>query len=365
MKKTSKILLAAVAATGLSISSSYACSALRLIAKDQAVTVGRTMEFGFDFKSNVLVIPAGTQLTSSLEDPSTGIQYTSKHSVVGCNVLDMKVVIDGINDAGMYVGGLYFPGFSKAQELTKENGSTALAVEDYGTWLLANFANVDEVKKHYKEAIIVEHAIKAIGGASFPGHFLITDSSGQSIVIEPTASGMELHENPYGVLANSPGFQWHMTNLRNYMNISSENISTRHIGGQEIGQLGGGTGFLGLPGDFTPPSRFLRLVAFSQSAPQPMDAEDGTAKVSHIMNMFDIPYGAIKLQHGNDISFDYTLWTSVADLQNKVYYYKTFKNNNLVAIDLKKALAAAKGEFKIIKMETPQEIKDNSTNFIQ
>ena len=83
------------------------------------------------------------------------------------------------------------------------------------------------------------------------------------------------------------------------------------------------------------------------------------------MNMFDIPYGAIKLQHGSEISFDYTLWTSVSDLQNQVYYYKTFKNNDLVAVDLKKAVAAAKGEFKIIKMEIPQEIKDNSTNFIK
>lgn len=361
MHSTQLFLVTAAAFVSFMPASSDACSALRLIGKDQSVTVGRTMEFGFDFKSNIVVIPAGTKLTSSLDDPSTGMQYTAKHSIVGCNVLDMKVVIDGINDQGLYVGGLYFPGYNATAKLTKENGPKALATEDYGTWLLATFANVDEVKKHYKDAIIVEHSIELIGGASFPGHYLIQDRSGKSIVIEPTPQGMELHENPLGALTNSPGFEWHMTNLSNYMNVAPSTISTRKIGDLEINQLGGGSGFLGLPGDFTPPSRFLRLVAFSQSAPQPENAEDGIFKVSHIMNMFDIPFGAIQLDKGH---VDYTLWTSISDLTNNVYHYKTFKNQGLIAVDLKKMVAAAKGEYKVVKMETQPEIKEIPLNFI-
>jgi len=366
-KKLKSVLAGSIGVLALAFSTvpADACSAFILAAKDKGVVIGRTMEFGSELHSNILIIPKGTKMRGLFDNPNAGMEFTTKYSILGANALGVNMIADGFNDQGLYVGDLYFPGFYHAPELSKENEKTALGSEDYGTWLLANFATVDEVKKHFKDVTIVQHKIEGLGNISFPAHYIVTDRSGKSIVIEPTKDGVKLYENPLGVLTNSPGFEWHMTNLRNYLNVMPNNIESRKIAGVEFGQLGGGTGFQGLPGDFTPPSRFLRLVAFSKSSPQPEDTQDAVFKVSHIMNMFDIPYGAIKLNHGDHISFDYTQWSSVVDLKNLVYYYKTFKNNNLVAVDMKKALEAAKGKERTIKMEIPQVIPDNSTNFIK
>jgi hypothetical protein len=85
-------------------------------------------------------------------------------------------------------------------------------------------------------------------------------------VIEPLNKGLKIYDNPLGVVTNAPTFDWHMTNLRNYINLSATNVPAVDMGGITLAQFGQGSGLRGLPGDFTPPSRFVRAVAFSQSA---------------------------------------------------------------------------------------------------
>lgn len=252
----------------LSYTPANACTALHLTAKDGGVVVGRTMEFGVDVQSDAVVIPAGTKLTSSLPDKSKGIHYTTKYGIVGANFMNKHMVVDGMNEKGMYVGALYLPGYASYREGTPENASRSMAPEDYVAWLLGNFSTVAEVKANYNKVILVENPQKEIGGQSFPGHFLITDRSGASIVIEPIDKTLKLHEDPLGILTNSPSFDWHMTNLSNYVNLSPINVHQIDLSSTKITQFAQGGGMLGLPGDYTPPSRFVRAVAFSQSAPQ-------------------------------------------------------------------------------------------------
>ena len=99
-------------------------------------------------------------------------------------------------------------------------------------------------------------------------HFVVHDRSGKSVVIEPTDKTLKIFDNPLGVMTNSPTFDWHMTNLRNYINLTVTNVPPIDLGGVTLAQFGQGSGLRGLPGDFTPPSRFVRAVAFSQSALQ-------------------------------------------------------------------------------------------------
>ncbi len=340
-----------------------ACTGIRLIAEDGGAVVGRTMEFGFDVQSDVVVAPAGTELSSSLADKSQGMHYKSKYGIVGANILGMHVIVDGVNEKGLYVGGFYFSSYASYADPDPGNVSRALAPEDYGTWLLANFENVEEVKANFDKVVLVPNPIKEIGGASFPGHFVVHDSTGASVVIEPADKLLKIHDNPLGVLTNSPTFDWHITNLRNYINLTASNVPAVDVTGINLSQFGQGSGFRGIPGDFTPPSRFVRAVAFSQSAVKLPTAQETVPQVFHIMNAFDIPLGAIRDAHGNEVHYDYTVWTSASDLKNIRWAYKTYNDQSIRSVDVRKALSAAGDKIRVIEMDSMQPIEDVSTTF--
>jgi choloylglycine hydrolase len=140
--------------------------------------------------------------------------------------------------------------------------------------------------------------------------------------------------------------------LRDLANIDTPNLNLD-------GALGQGSGMLGLPGDFTPPSRFIRAVAFSQSALPVATAQEGVLQAFHLLNQFDIPKGAARsVDNGKKIA-DYTLWTSVSDLKNLRYHFRTFDNSRIRMIDMKKLNLDAK-EIKTVSMAGQEVIEDLS-----
>jgi len=353
----------ALAVTVAGMSTASACTALSLTAKDGGVVVGRTMEFGLDVKPDAVIVPAGTEIVSTLPTESNGIKYTTKYSLVGLNFMGKHMVVDGMNEKGMYVGALYLPGYALYHKVVAETSSKSMEPEDYVAWILSNFSSVAEVKENYNNVILVQNPQKEIGGESFPGHFIITDSTGVSVVVEPLKDGLKIYDNPLGVLTNSPTFDWHMINLGNYVNLSATNVPKIDLTGKKISSFGQGSGLVGIPGDYTPPSRFVRAVAFSQSAITLPTAKETMLQVFHIMNAFDIPLGSIQEKAGDKIHYDYTQWTSVADLKNLTYSVRTYQDQSIRSIDVNKALEAAKGEVKVIKLKSEQKIDDISTKF--
>ncbi len=355
--------IVAILSTSFFAQPTNACTGLRLIAKDGSAVVGRTLEFGFDLESNATVIPAGSELSSSLPDPSKGIHYTSKYGMVGANAFGKPVIVDGVNEKGLYVGAFYFPGYASYADPNPADDSRSLAAEDYATWLLANCSSVADVKTKFDKVILVPNPIQQIGGGSFPGHFVVHDGSGASVVIEPVDKALKIYDNPLGVITNSPSFDWHLTNLRNYINLSATNVPAVDAAGITLAQLGQGSGLRGLPGDYTPPSRFIRAVAFSQFAEKLPTAKETVPEVFHIMNAFDIPLGAVRDVEGKTTSYDYTVWTSVADLKNIRWDFRTHNDQSIRSIDVRKALAAAGDKIQTIKMDSDQPIIDVSTDF--
>jgi choloylglycine hydrolase len=154
-----------------------------------------------------------------------------------------------------------------------------------------------------------------------------------------------------------------MTNLRNYVNLTVDNVPPVDLGGIKLAQFGQGSGLRGLPGDFTPPSRFVRAVAFSQSALPSDTAAQSVLQAFHILNNFDIPYGAVRDTENGAVHAEATVWTSASDLKNRRWYFKTYGDQSIHVVDLDKALAAAQGKTRLIKMDQPQPIVDVSTNF--
>ena len=339
-----------------------ACTAFRLVAKDGGVVYGRTMEFGFDVKSDVVVVPAGTEISGSLPTGGKGITYKTKYGMVGATVVGLPVIVDGINDQGLAVGLLYFPGYASYPEAMPENKSRAMAPHELGNWILGNFATVDEVKTALKDVVLVPVMVEAIKQPA-PVHFIVYDRSGKSIVIEPLDKTLKSFDNPLGVLTNSPNFEWHTTNLRNYLNLMAKNAPAVDLKGMKLTQFGQGSGMLGLPGDATPPSRFVRAVAYSQGAIPAETNKDAVLKAFHILNAFDIPVGVVREEHEGELHTDYTVWSSVADLKDLTWSFKTYNDQSIRTIDLRQALDAAKGQVRHIAMDSKQPIENISTRF--
>jgi choloylglycine hydrolase len=120
----------------------------------------------------------------------------------------------------------------------------------------------------------------------------VQDAAGNSIVIEYLEGKVRVFDDPLGVMSNSPSFDWHMTNLRNYVNFSMTNVPPVKLGSVTLQPFGQGSGMLGMPEDFTPPSRFVRALAFSQSVPPSAGGRDAVLQAFHVLNQFDIPKGA-------------------------------------------------------------------------
>ncbi|HZJ11424.1 MAG TPA: linear amide C-N hydrolase, partial [Methyloceanibacter sp.] len=159
-----KVSVAALsAALILATTPSFACTGISLKSGDGAAIRGRTLEFGFPMQSNVLVVPAGKEFSGTLPDGGKGLIYTSRYGFVGANALGLPAILDGINDQGLSVGLFYFPGYAKYTDATDENKNRALAPQEFGVWVLANFATVDEVREAVKTVVLVPTPAPGLG----------------------------------------------------------------------------------------------------------------------------------------------------------------------------------------------------------
>ena len=238
-----------------------------------------------------------------------------------------------MNEKGLAGGILYFPDYAGYSDPAKTDPATALAPWEFLTWALTSFATVAELKKAISGVNIIDVAEPHLGVAP-PLHYTLHDASGASIVVEPVDGELKVYDNPFGVLTNSPGFDWHLTNLRNYVKLSPVNAGPLILDGQTITALGQGSGLLGVPGDPTPPSRFIRALGLAISAQKVPDGEQSVRLAEHILNNFDIPRGLIRRGAGDASPLEYTQWSTIADLTARRYYVKTYEDQTLRGVDL-------------------------------
>lgn len=356
LRATAILVIAAIIACVSS--TAPACTGITIKPKDGSVIFARTLEFAADLESNVIIVPRGTEYVGTAPGGKPGVAWKTKYGTVGANAFDMPVVVDGLNEKGLSVGLFYFPGFAEYQTVKAEDAGKALAPWEIGSYLLGTCSDIKESIAAAKSVLVGDVVQKQMGFVP-PVHVIVTDASGSSVVLEYIGGELKAHDNPFGVMSNAPTFDWHMTNLSNYVTLTKKNLERIDLAGKEIRGLGQGSGMLGLPGDFTPPSRFVRAVAFSKTA-RPVDqAKDGVLQAFHILNQFDIPKGAAQgIEHGQEV-YDYTLWTSAADLKNLRYYFRTFDNSRIRMLDMKAIDLDTKG-IRTISMKGEEDIEDVS-----
>jgi len=189
--------------------------------------------------SAVLVIPAGhlfkaidgnptavtqgkTQRGITITTGVTALACVSKYAITGINGMAREVIADGINSEVLAVGSFYHNGYAEYMKIAPADLKFSLSSVDVPAWLLSNCTTVAEVKIYIKNLKINTGAPKVNGkqGITYPLHYNIHDAQGNALVIECIKGELKIYDNPKGVLTNNPTFDWHQTNLRNYVNLS-------------------------------------------------------------------------------------------------------------------------------------------------
>ena len=324
----------AVAMTLLAGQKADACTGITLTAKDSARIVARTIEWGgSELNSQYVIVPRGYVQHSYVPGYTLdGMKMVARYGYVGLSVEQKEFVVEGLNEAGLSAGLFYFPGYGQYEAYNKTQKQQSVTDLQLVSWILGSCANVEQVK----EAVAKAHVI-AIDPRASTVHWRFADASGRQIVLEIIGGKPCFYENKLGVLTNSPGFEWQMTNLNNYVNLYAGTAETKKMGDVQIASFGAGSGFLGIPGDVTPPSRFVRAAFYQTTAPIQDTAEDAVRQGFQILNNFDIPIG-VEFADGK-IPVDIpsaTQWTTATDITNRVIYYRTMYNSAIRRIDLSK-----------------------------
>jgi choloylglycine hydrolase len=356
------LIVTALFTIALASHETRACTGIILKARDGAAVYGRTLEWGtFDLQSRLVIVPRSYKFTGHTPDGKPGITWHGTHGLVGLDAVEKDMVVDGMNEKGLTVGLFYHPGFADYQKYDPARSAESMSPTDVGQYLLSLCATVDEVRTAMTKVCVVP-VIEPALGFSPPVHYLVTEPSGNSIVIEYLQGELKIFDAPLGVITNAPSYDWHETNLRNYVNLSPVAIPDKKIGDLDFKPLGGGSGMIGLPGDFTPPSRFVRAVAFSKTARSTLTGDDTIYELFRILDNFNVPLGAAEgsgdaKTQGMRSS---TIWTTAYDTKNKVMYYHTQHNRRVRRVDLNKIDFATRRELAQMPLdkEKKQDFED-------
>ena len=349
MKQKSRFIsVACMAMALLAGNRAEACTGITLSAKDSSRVVARTIEWGgSDLNSQYVIVPRGYKHQSYTPEGIDGMTFTARYGYVGLAVEQKEFVAEGLNEAGLSAGLFYFPGYGEYEAFDASQKSSSLADLQLVSYVLATCKTVDEVKEALKSIHVV-----AIDPRASTVHWRFADQAGHQVVLEIIDGRLRFYDNTLGVLTNSPGFEWQLTNLNNYVNLYPGSASSQRLGGRELKSFGAGSGFLGIPGDITPPSRFVRAAFYQATAPVQDTGLQAVLQGFQILNNFDIPVG-IEFAEGTvpaDIP-SATQWTSATDITHGIIYYRTMYNSAVRSIDLNK-IDFSRTAYKAVPLDT-------------
>ena len=309
----------------------FACSSFSWETKDGRHLLGRTYDQFGDLAANrVIGVPPGAGCSPSLhpegEAPSGRYAYTGM-AVLG---FGEPILVEGVKAAGLMGALLHYPEYAVYPKKA-EPEKTAVHPGRLLAWLLCRCAGVREAVEAMNAITLVDEPIQ---GKPLPAHYILSDKTGETLVIEPDAGGVRIHRNTIGVLTNSPDYRWHRTNLRNFVGVTNLPKAPRTIAGHEIREfgerLGGGTG---LPGDYSSPSRFVRMAFMKEYAVRGENEVDGVSRMFRTFAMVDIPEGLAKGDPDYEV-YEQTLCTSVLCAESGLYYFAPAQNRRISAVRL-------------------------------
>jgi choloylglycine hydrolase len=349
------------------ITSANACTSVLLPAQDGGYVYARTMEFGLQLGSQIVIVPRNLVITATGPAGKVGeggLTWTTKYAATGANALGLPILLDGFNEKGLSGGLFNFPGFAEFQTVPNGKADQSLASFELLTYILTSFATVDEVRAALPKIYVSGVTVKQFGNSVPPIHVSVHDASGRSLVIEYTNGGtLAMYDNPVHVFTNAPPFPMQLQNLAQYQYLTANVLPPLKAGNLSLAAPSSGDGMNGLPGGFVATARFVRAYFAQANAPRLATTSETVGLAFHMMNGFDIPPGSIGVsaaaggEGGGVNGYETTEWTAASDMKNLRYYIRTYNNQDLSMVDLKKADLNAK-KMTFIALDKPQTARD-------
>ncbi len=310
---------------------------------------GRNLDLEYHYHEQVTVTPRRYpfrfRMTGALEN---------HYAMIGMAMVDKgyPLYYEATNEAGLSIAGLHFPG--NAVYHKPAQGKTNLASFEVIPWLLGKYETVTQVRQALANIQIVDTAYSDNLPPS-PLHWMISDKK-ESIVLECMADGLHIYDNSVGVLTNNPPFPYHMYRLADYMGLSRETAVNRFCKQLELSPYSHGLGAFGLPGDLSSSSRFVRAAYIKLNSACDSSENASVSQFFHILSGVAQRKGMVVAR---DEMYEYTVYSSCCNTTKGIYYYTTYENSQITAVDMRKCDLGGQEVISFPLVQTQQIRREN------
>ncbi|MBE6637776.1 MAG: choloylglycine hydrolase family protein [Ruminococcaceae bacterium] len=291
--------------------------------RSNASYFGRNLDLDRGYGESVVIIPRNYEIKMRCAKPKK-----SHYAMIGMATIvdDFPLYYEATNEKGLSMVGLNFP--QNAVYYPFEEGRDNIAPFELILWILERCACVDEAKALLGKINLININFSEQLPLS-PLHWMISDQK-CSLVVEPLKGGLKIYDNPFEVLTNNPPFEYHYTNASNYMGLSTGQATSQFGEGIPMGNYSLGLGALGLPGDYSSASRFIKALFVKENSVSEHTEKSNVNQFFHILNSVAMPKGCVQAAKG----FEYTRYSSCCNLDKGIYYYTTYDELGIRAINM-------------------------------
>ncbi len=318
------------------------CTAIAFMQKHNFF--GRTLDLEYHYKEEIVITPAGYHFCFRHEG-----DFTTESAIIGvATVIDSyPLYYDAINEHGLAMAGLNFVG--NAKFMSNRAGYVNLAQFELIPYILGRARSIYQAKELLNDVRLINTPYSDTTPVS-ELHFFLTDGN-ISLAAEPEKDGFRIYNDPFGVLANNPPFPYHRENINNYMGLTRSEAENRFSKKLPLYNYSRGMGAIGLPGDLSSSSRFVR-AAFAVANAAKLDTDtDAVGQVFHILDTVKQTEGLVSVGD----KYEKTQYSVCADLNTGTYYYKTYSNSRINAVRLTE-VSKTKSTLSRFPMELAEDI---------
>lgn len=287
---------------------------------------GRNLDLEYSYVETVTITPRNYPFRFRKER-----DFHRHYAIIGMAYVyeDYPLYYDATNEKGLSMAGLHFPGNAKYR--SEQSDKYNVTPFELIPWVLGQCKDVQEAKQLLEKTNLVKLAFRKELPLS-PLHFMVSDAM-ETIVVEPREDGIHIVENPVKVLTNNPPFAYQMLHLNNYMGLSKKAPLNTFAKELPMETYSRGTGALGLPGDLSSASRFVRAAFVKWNSIDGKNEAESVSQFFHILGAVEQQKGCVQLEKGE---YEYTIYSSCCNTDKGIYYYKTYYNSQITAVDMHK-----------------------------
>lgn len=300
------------------------CTAITYKTKD--FYFGRTLDYEISYGDEVTITPRNYEFNFRHKQ-----NIKNHYAIIGMAYVteNYPLYYEAVNEKSLGIAGLNFVG--NAQYNKKIKGKDNITQFEFIPWILSQSTTVKEAKKLIEKINFLDEPFSTnLPLAQL--HWIISDSI-ESITVEAVKDGIKIYENPVGVLTNNPTFDKQMFELNNYMNLSTKSPKNTFAKSLDLDKYSRGMGAIGLPGDLSSQSRFIRAAFVKLNSVSKEEEKESVSQFFHILNSVEQQRGCCELDDG---IFEITIYTSCCNASKGIYYYTTYDNHQITAIDMHK-----------------------------